>query len=88
MAKYYALTWAPEKPSTGVAYAPDDSPLAYELAEQMKNSTELPFDLTLREGELQDFLANSLAWPLMSSRMRSTVEKNLTGAEGIDWVED
>ena len=33
-----------------------------------------------------DYQANGLAWPLMSSRLKETVEVNLTGQEGIDWI--
>lgn len=85
-AKCYALTWAEETANTGVAYAPDDAPLAYELSEQMENENQLPFSLELREGEAQDFLANSLAWPLMSLKMKNLIESKLTGEEGIDWI--
>lgn len=34
-----------------------------------------------------DYQPNSLAWPLMSERMKSVIEANLTGNEQIDWVE-
>lgn len=34
----------------------------------------------------RDYQPNSLAWPLMSERMKSIVEDNLTGDEGIDWI--
>ncbi len=84
--KYFALTWEEPTATSGVAYAPDDAPLAYELAEQIGDRTCVPLDLELRAGEAQDFLGNSLAWPLMSSAMKAIVEGQLTGEEGIDWV--
>ena len=33
-----------------------------------------------------DYQPNSLAWPLMSSKLKSIIELNLTGNEGIDWI--
>lgn len=34
-----------------------------------------------------DYQPNSLAWPLFSKRLKSTISKCLTGNEGIDWIE-
>ena len=34
-----------------------------------------------------DYQPNSLAWPLMSERLKSVIEANLTGNEQIDWIE-
>lgn len=34
-----------------------------------------------------DYQPNSLAWPLMSERLKSIIEVNLTGNEQIDWIE-
>lgn len=34
----------------------------------------------------QDYQPNSLAWPLMSEKLKSVIEKSLTGNEGIDWI--
>lgn len=33
-----------------------------------------------------DYQPNSLAWPLMSERLKSVIEANLTGNEQIDWI--
>lgn len=33
-----------------------------------------------------DYLPNSLAWPLMSKKMKTIVANNLTGREGINWI--
>lgn len=34
-----------------------------------------------------DYQPNSLAWPLMSERLKSIIEAYLTGNEQIDWIE-
>lgn len=34
-----------------------------------------------------DYQPNSLAWPIMSERLKSVIEANLTGNEQIDWIE-
>jgi hypothetical protein len=34
-----------------------------------------------------DYQPNSLAWPLMSEKMKSVINSNLTGNEQIDWIE-
>ncbi|WP_343704260.1 DUF1629 domain-containing protein [Chitinophaga sp.] len=33
-----------------------------------------------------DYQPNNLAWPLMSERLRSVIESNLTGKEMVDWI--
>lgn len=33
-----------------------------------------------------DYQPNSLAWPLMSEKLKSLVSDNLTGKEGISWI--
>ena len=33
-----------------------------------------------------DYLGNDFAWPLMSEKLKSVIEKELTGEEGIDWI--
>jgi hypothetical protein len=34
-----------------------------------------------------DYQPNSLAWPLISERLKSIIEANLTGNEQTDWIE-
>jgi hypothetical protein len=34
-----------------------------------------------------DYQPNNLAWPLMSERLKSVIDNNLTGNEAIDWIE-
>jgi hypothetical protein len=33
-----------------------------------------------------DYQPNSLAWPLMSERLKTLIEENLTGNEQVDWI--
>jgi len=33
-----------------------------------------------------DYQPNSLAWPLMSERLKLVIEENLTGNEQVDWI--
>ncbi|MCB9823356.1 hypothetical protein H6802_00105 [Candidatus Nomurabacteria bacterium] len=33
-----------------------------------------------------DYLPNCLAWPLMSEKMKTIINNNLTGKEDIDWI--
>ncbi len=35
-----------------------------------------------------DYQPNSLAWPLMSERVKLLIEKNLTGTEQLTWVSE
>ncbi|WP_228452312.1 imm11 family protein [Chryseobacterium sp. c4a] len=44
-------------------------------------------DLTGVKEVWQDYQLNSLAWPLMSAKMRSVVDNNLSGNEQVDWIE-
>lgn len=34
-----------------------------------------------------DYQPNSLAWPLMSERMKMLIERYLVGAESVDWIQ-
>lgn len=83
-----------------VAYAPKGIPVSHELITEMVERKSLPFSLKLCEvtvsdklvkGELSDryydYQPNSLAWPLMSEKMKSIIESHLTGLEQIEWKE-
>ena len=80
---YYWLSINNDKVST-VAYAPEGTPVSHNLIEMMENREDVPFSLELREvfiasklivGEVSDvfydYQPNSLAWPIMSERMKS-----------------
>lgn len=43
-------------------------------------------DLTGLKEVWLDYQPNSLAWPLMSEKLKSVIEANLTGNEQIDWI--
>ena len=42
--------------------------------------------LNLVEGTVVDYQPNSLAWPLMSEKLKQIVDDNLTGKEDVDWI--
>jgi len=33
-----------------------------------------------------DYIPNSLAWPLMSEKLKNIIDNNITGEEGISWI--
>lgn len=83
-----------------VAYASKGTPSSHELITEIEDNSALPFALQLHEvsvkdklekGELSDhfydYQPNSLAWPLMSERMKSIIVSHLTGLEPIAWKE-
>ena len=44
-------------------------------------------DLTGVENLWFDCESSSLAWPLMSERLKALIESYLTGTEGVDWIQ-
>ena len=94
---YYWISINKDKVST-VAYAPEGTPVPHNLIDVMENREDVPFPLVLREvfiasklivGEVSDvfydYQPNSLAWPIMSERMKSIIASHLTGSEYIEW---
>ena len=94
---YYWLSINNDKVST-VAYAPEGTPVSHNLIEMMENREDVPFSLELRDvfltskltvGEVSDvfydYQPNSLAWPIMSEKMKSIIASHLTGSEYIEW---
>jgi hypothetical protein len=51
-----------------------------------KNGLIQSDDLTGIKEIWVDYQPNSLAWPIMSERLKSVIESNLTGNENIDWI--
>lgn len=43
-------------------------------------------DLTGIKNVWKDYQLNSMAWPLMSEKLKSVIEANLTGKEEVDWI--
>ncbi len=84
MNKYFYLSWE-EGDKTGIAYALTDG-LGYELAAEVKNQNKLPFEFQLQEGEFQDYLANSLAWPMMSELLKNIIDENITENIEPSWI--
>lgn len=94
---YYWISINNDKVST-VAYAPEGTPVSHNLIEMMENREDVPFSLELRDvfltskltvGEVSDvfydYQPNSLAWPIMSEKMKSIIASHLTGSEYIEW---
>jgi hypothetical protein len=85
--KYFYLSWT-EDDLLGLepAKAPKGT-LGYELEKELRGKHELPFTLSLDDDALLlDYLPNTLAWPLMSERLKNLISDILTGNEGLDWV--
>ena len=85
-----------------VAYAPDTMSSCHEIREgiPLENMISIPFSMELRnvsvksiliEGDISDrfydFQPNSMAWPVMSEKMKAIIASHLTGLEYIDWKE-
>jgi hypothetical protein len=51
-----------------------------------KNGLIKSDDLTGIKDVWVDYQPNSLVWPIMSKRLKSIIEDNLTGNEGVDWI--
>lgn len=96
---YYWMSINNNRVST-IAYAPSGIPVSHELIAEIVSRKSLSFSLKLHDvavfdklekGELSDnfydYQPNSLAWPIMSEKMRSIIEQHLTGLEQIKWKE-
>ncbi len=83
--KYYYLSWIDNR-DVKAARAPEGT-LNFELADIMKCNEELPFVLDLEDdAELLDYQPNTIAWPLMSEKLKNVISENLTGKEGLSWI--
>ena len=51
-----------------------------------KNGFTKSSDLSDLENIWLDYLPNSLAWPMMSERLKLLIENHLIGTEGIEWI--
>jgi hypothetical protein len=102
MAKMRSYYWLCPKgyKDESIAYAPEGTPLSHYLIDSVKDLDELPFSLTLHDVKITDsikigpisnaepidYVANSLAWPIMSERMKSIIDSGLNGNEGLRWL--
>jgi hypothetical protein len=83
--QYFYLSWL-DRDDVKVARAPKGT-LSFELAEKMRGKDELPFVLELDEDAiLLDYLPNTIAWPLMSERLRRIISDVLTEGQEISWI--
>ena len=94
---YYWISINNDAVST-VAFSPEGVPVSYKLIDLMVDRKHLPFSLELHNiivassierGDISDnfydYQPNSLAWPLMSEKMKTILESNLTGNERVNW---
>lgn len=82
---FYYMSW---KESDDFPIArPDEPVLGYELATQVSGD-KLPLILKVKDFNclLPDYLANSIAWPMMSSRLKDLISTNISKREGVSWV--
>jgi len=82
--KYYYLSWDNRGNAT-IAKAPPGT-LGIELAPKLQDRNELPFELLVDKGELLDYQPNTIAWPLMSDKLKNILTYYLTGSESLSWV--
>jgi hypothetical protein len=83
--KYFYISWI-EKDNIKAARAPEGT-LSFELAKEIKGKDELPFVIHLDDDEkLVDYLPNTIAWPLMSEKLKNIIIDHLTGKEGLSWI--
>ena len=63
-------------------------PLDFQLkrVKEVKDGLAIDNNLTGLNEIWLDYQSNSLAWPLMSERLKSVIATNLTGNEAIDWI--
>ena len=96
--KYFvlAVNYAQED---AVAY-PEKPLIGYELTDKIIEDKKVSFELFLKNRvdgtdkkilvdslrQWPDFIANSLAWPLFSERMKNVIQENLKGTEGVYWL--
>lgn len=97
---YYWISICNERVSS-VAYAPKGTPLSHHLYGQLGQETNFPISLELHKvtergnclsigdicDEFYDYQPNSLAWPIMSNKMKSIIDSKLTGLEHVEWKE-
>ena len=57
-----------------VAYSPKNHGIKF--VDHLKGLEEVPFEFEVKEGELQDYLANDEAWPLMSEKVKEIIDAN------------
>jgi hypothetical protein len=67
----------------------NDLPFEFQLkrVKETKDGVITDENLSVLNEVWLDYQPNSLAWPLMSERLKSIIEVNLTGNEQIDWIE-
>lgn len=82
---FFYIHWA-DRPNLAVASAPDDREQDRRLRAggSVTDWKEVRFDLG--PGELADYLANSFAWRLCSTKLRDLLDKSHAAVDGIQWL--
>ncbi|MFZ4799416.1 MAG: imm11 family protein [Bacteroidia bacterium] len=83
MVNAYFLTW---KNSNKVASSNINGP-SYLIIKDILHVEKLPYEFFLDNKEVEDYLSNTAALPLMSKKMKNFIEENLSGKENITWIE-
>jgi hypothetical protein len=82
---FFYIHWA-DRPNLAAASAPDDREQDRRLRAggRVTDWTEVRFELG--PGELADYLANSFAWRLCSTKLRDLFDKSRAAIDGIQWL--
>lgn len=84
--KYFYLSWSEGECESGVACGPKGA-LGHEIEKSVRGREETPWEWDLDESSnMFDYLANTLAWPLVSERLKSVIVENLEGGESVRWI--
>jgi len=85
MNRFFFLSWPSYDYDGGIARGPKGVTMNNVMTEIMITGV-FPFEFELRDGPLRDYQANSLACPMMSSRLKAVIDKHLTGKECLSWI--
>ena len=72
-----------------IAKLEDRNELPFDLTFKRVEQSESGLKVSEQVGDLEvwtDYLPNSFVWPFMSDKIRSIIDINLTGEEGISWI--
>jgi hypothetical protein len=70
---YYLLTWKKDK-EENIADTNAKTPIAHELISSVIRKKSLGFDLVIKDGQFLDYQPNSLAWPIISEKLKKILE--------------
>jgi hypothetical protein len=82
---FFYIHWA-DRPNLAVASAPDDLEQDRRLRAGGPVTDWKAVRFELGPGELADYLANSFAWRLCSTKLRDLLDKSRAAIDGIQWL--